>query len=131
MQLTRREFASTTAGGLSLFSWGTNAAAIARETVRHAHLELPAGPYSRTELSRLTAAAAHAAGYANPTSATALGAELTAEAFPAQFALTLHFPGATLVVRASRNASTPELTLRGKRETIELRYMADDEAFRP
>lgn len=135
MHLTRREFASTTvaaatAGGLSLFSWQATLA-VSVEPVRHAHLELPAGPYTRAELSKRIASAAQATGYAEPVSVTALGTELTAETFPAQFALTLCFPSGTIVVRASQRTHAPELTLRGQHTCTELRYSECDETFCP
>ncbi len=131
MQLTRREFAAATAGGLSLFSWPAVARAAAAEPVRHAHLELPAGPYTRTELSKLIACAAEAAGYAEPLAINALGVKVSSADYPATFALTIQFPEARVLnIRASQlHAGVPELTLRGQRTSTELRYSQVDGIF--
>lgn len=132
MQLTRREFAAATAGGLSLFSFGAMAAVPRGDVVRHAHLELPAGPYPHETLSTLVAHAAQAAGYGEPQSWSALGVPEDASVFSTAFVLTLRFPGERLlVVRASQqHAGTPALTLRGQRSATELRYSATEKTFR-
>lgn len=131
MQLTRREFAAATAGGLSLFSFAA-APAVADETIRHAHLELPAGPYARAEISRLVACAADVAGLPAPDAITALGTRPEAAEFPKTFVLTLQFSGTALVVRASQqHVGAPELTLRGKHFAFDLRYSQKRIAFQP
>ncbi len=121
MELTRREFAAATAGGLSLFSFGAGAVAPPVGDVRHVHLELPAGPYTRAELAGTIADVAGALGLPAPESATALGTTLRAETYPAEFALSLRYPDEVrVVVRATRtHTGSPQLTLRGDRGTTD------------
>lgn len=127
MELTRREFAAATAGGLSVFSYVARANVSRAESIRYAHMELPAGPYSREALARIVAAAGDVLGLSAPESATALGAAVHDETFPAEFALTLVYPdGIRMMVRVSKaHITVPELTVRGDRRTIDY-YMDGD-----
>lgn len=124
MNLTRREFAAATAGGLSLFSFVATADRPRADRVRHAHAELPAGPYPREVLARIVAQAGGVLGLSAPESATVLGAALHDVTFPAEFALTLVYPeGLGMVIRASRaHTGAPELTVRGDRGRIDYRF---------
>ncbi len=121
MQLTRREFAAATAGGLSLFSFAARASTPGLGDLRHIHIELPAGPYDRGEVSRLVSEVVASLGLPAPESASALGTALEAGIFPAEFALSVRYPqNVRLVIRATRAYSgTPQLTLRGSLGTTE------------
>lgn len=136
MSLTRREFAMATASGLSLFSFSATAH-IAHPisptaALRHAHLELPAGPYTRASLSHLISRAADAIGLPAPDSATALGTSLSADLFPLAFALScVYHSGLRFNVRASTlHGGTPELTLRGEVADLTLHFSTAHDAFR-
>ncbi len=130
MQLTRREFAAATAGGLSLFSFAARAYASPSPLagmaagvggLRHIHLELPAGPYTRAALSRIVSGVAESLRLPASESASALGTAFDAETFPAEFALSVRYPqNVRLVIRATRaHSGTPQLTLRGSHGTTE------------
>ncbi len=137
MSLTRREFAMATASGLSLFSFTANARrddlTLHTGSLRHAHLELPCGPYTRAIVAHIVSRAADAIGLPVPESATALGTSLRAERLPAAFVLTCVYPGGLrLIVRASNlHLGVPELTLRGQRSDLELRYSNEHDEFQP
>ena len=137
MSLTRREFVMASASGLSLFSFTANARCdyftFHTDSLRHAHLELPSGPYTRATLAHIVSRAADAAGLSAPESATALGVTLQTDPFPATFVLTCIYPGdLRLNVRASNiHQGSPELTLRGQRSDLDLHYSIESDDFQP
>jgi hypothetical protein len=134
MHLTRREFAAATAGGLSLFVFGpvlasTPARSIsALGPVRHAHIELPAGPYTRAEVARIAARAAALMGRPAPETITLLGNADTPGSLPTNFAMTCTYTdGCKLVIRATTShTGDAELTIQGQRNRLDLRYIGGD-----
>lgn len=136
MSLTRREFVTATACGLSFLYLTAQPDLFAAQTappiappeslaaglgkLRHIHLEIPAGPHVRAFLAQTLASLADVLRLPAPERVTALGARLDAETYPAEFALTLDYArGPRLVIRASRAHTGPaELTLRGERGAL-------------
>ena len=105
MELTRREFATVAAGGLSLLSFPALAL---NENVRYAHLELPAGAYSRADIARFAAHAATAAGFEAPESHSILSTGSETSRFTGPFAITLYFSRGYLQCGSGNDVVAPE-----------------------